>query len=344
MKLMHSIDRALGCEHQQKPSKVHKAFLAQEFYLARLVTNITNPHFSWVVDNPVCKWDGVLVSKNGDIDKILWSFRALQGHMNFAYLPKTLRSVELRKNLLVGRLNLGREADHLERIDLDHNSLDSELALGALPRKLRSFWAQFNQLHGGLDLTALPQMLTELMLDRNKFSGAVFFGALPSTLSQLWLGHNNLEGCLDLSVLPDSLDTLQLHNNSFTGRLDFSRVPSSIKQLALARNKFEGEVDISQLTDSVYFISIFDNHVTLYVDKECAPHDLKKICVYDPPRKNLQISKLPTRFAKWDTENHVWYAYHGVLPQVCEEAATGVISSDRWWKPLDVSHWKSFDV
>ena len=89
-----------GYEHQKRPSKIHRTVLAPEFHLARLVANLTNPHVTWVVDNPACKWDGINVLESGEIDEIEWDGRDLQGSMDFAHLPKTVRRVELKIQFL----------------------------------------------------------------------------------------------------------------------------------------------------------------------------------------------------------------------------------------------------
>ena len=330
-----------------RPSKVHKSILAPEYHLAQFVANISNPHPSWTVENTAEDWGGVQLSKNSEIHSIYWSALGLRGSLNFAFIPNTLKDLRVERNHLTGPINIGHSAEKLRDCYLDSNKLNGEIAFSELPRTLHFFWARSNCCTGKVDLTSLPPTIRDLLIDSNDFSGSVLFGFLPPTISKLFLDHNRLEGYLDLSVLPRGLHTLSLHNNSFTGVLDFSHVPPDLTQLALARNKFEGVVDISQLPHSIYFLSLFTNEVLVYLDTSKAPNHLDKICVYDPPRKNLYLSKLPTRFAKWDTSSDVWYVYNGSVPETLidadkeENSPSGSKSGNPWWQSFD-DQWDVF--
>ena len=334
----------LGCDPGiSRPKKVHGSCMPQEYDLARLVANISNPHHTWTVENSAKSWHKVAVRMNGDVYEINWCDMGLRGSLNFALLPRTTEFLSLGKKFLSGRINIELDADKLRDLRLPENQLEGPLFLGDLPRAVVRLWVHKNRCTGPLDLTALPPTIRTVYLHDNDFSGVVSFEGLPSTIIDLALDNNRLEGNLQLGSLPRSLTSLSLYNNTFSGTLDFSQLPPLIRQVALARNHFDGDVELFMVPKSTYFVSLFLNRVTVYLD--AASRQLDQLCLYDPPRKNFRLRYLPARWTKWDTSSNVWYSYGGRAPGSDLNPVERQSSKNpklSWWTQLEEHKWVEF--
>ena len=234
--------------------KVHLTLLPPEMELDRFLSRTTGRHHSWSTENDACKlWDGVKC-EDQKVVELSWTSFGLSGSVEWRFLPRTVRHVDLGRlydvsNKLTGRIQTCDLPDSLECLIVDRNSFCGELETQTFPSAMRNFEARENCLEGSVDLTALPCGQSTLDLNNNDLSGRIFLDSLPPQLRYLYLSHNRLSGEVNLTTLPEMLLELTATGNLLIGDLDLSRLPQSLRLLHLSGNKFDGTLNCRNLPE-----------------------------------------------------------------------------------------------
>ena len=168
-----------------RPAKVRGALnLPPEYDLEMLTKQIDGHVFSWSEkssgkqkrssrSNTLGRGDGVLY-RNDEVRTIRWREYGLSGSLNWAFIPRNMRC-----------------------IDVSYNDLTGEVEWGMLPPTLVQLWLSSNRFTGEIDFSCLPQTLQVLDLHCNDFSGTVLFESRPKGLFYLRLSRNpRIKSCM----------------------------------------------------------------------------------------------------------------------------------------------------
>ena len=165
--------------------KVRGTFLPVEYELAKLISDVENPHESWSTTTPACEWDGVDCNDKGEVIEVSWGFRGLLGTLHWEHLPRSLTSLSVYNNQLRGPVDFS-----------------------SLPRGLAHLWISSNAFSGELHFEHLPPGLRILNISNCHFSGFVDFSCLQrSSLAKGGSGfdmRNNpeLKGSISKRAVP----------------------------------------------------------------------------------------------------------------------------------------------
>ena len=219
-----------GADPSAGPSKVRGANLPLEYDFARLTQDIVNPHPTWEIGIPGCKWKGVICRKETLLG-ISWSSYKLSGRLHFRYLPQILPRFMLDYNQLSGEMDIDTSPTSLVLLNLDSNNFSGSVHLDCLPPAMQRVYLLRNLFSGEIDFSFLPQTLTHLDLSRNHLRGAPNFELLSSCsrLQSLDLSFNCFSGLIKLDSLPSRLESLHLdHNQCLYGDIETSLLPENL--------------------------------------------------------------------------------------------------------------------
>ena len=146
----------------------------------------------------------------------------LGGHINFEYLPESIRDIILDFNVLQGTLPWRELPRNLQNLLLRGNRFEGGIQTAALPRNL--LYADFakNHFSGEIDLSSLPRTLYSFSVQENFLVGSLHFESLLNLdeLEEFIVSQNAFTGCVDLSALPASLYFIDLDDNQFIGEIN----------------------------------------------------------------------------------------------------------------------------
>ena len=214
--------------------RVTAGVLPQEYQLAKLIQNISNPRPSWSAQIHACNWHGV-TCVDQRVREISWSANP------FGYSPP-----------LSGSLDVIHLPDSVTKFFVSHQGLKGEVTLGHLPPTLSDISVWNNLFSASLDLPALPPSMRQVDMGKNKFVGNICLSELPVEIEKLDLCHNSLTGGLELNALPHGMQILSLHHNLFSGLIDFMHLPRSLFCLDVRCNEaLCAEVKRSELPQHV---------------------------------------------------------------------------------------------
>ena len=154
----------------------------------------------------------------------------LGGSVNFAFLPRQLRKIMLRNNLLE------------QTLDTRH-----------LPNTLEVFYIADNFFHGEFCTKDLPQTLERLSISVNKFAGSLDLEHLPPRLIAFAASRNQFSGKVSLATLPRCLETLDISFNKLAGELLPEAIPQALKYFLAAHNQFSNNVEERAFPDTNLF-------------------------------------------------------------------------------------------
>ena len=178
--LVHTADSSVSAP---RPSKVRNAEMPQQYDLERLISNVTNQHVSWKVENSLSLWRGVSCNDLNRVEKLAWKSINLSGTLLWEHMPKSTLALDFQENSLSGKIHF----------DL-------------LPPKLESMILSRNRFTGPIDLRSSPDTLMALFASVNLLSGELFLGDLNPKFTYLYLMDNQeLEGTIYMSQLPFKL-------------------------------------------------------------------------------------------------------------------------------------------
>ena len=217
--------------------KIEASLLPLEYQLDRFLHTVEHRDPMWNDSTPGCAWNGVRCDDSGHIEAIDWDSwgdrghrKPLTGFLNWAFLPRSVRSLRLGSNQLSSATSSTKQC---------YNSVEITVDLRSLLHEIKVFELGGNKFTGGLDLTALPSQLRILYLETNIFSGEIDLTTLPSSLRELGLCRNKLSGSLDLTQLTEGIYRLWLQTNKFEGVADLRSLPKSMKLINVQDNAWK---------------------------------------------------------------------------------------------------------
>ena len=252
-----------GTSSRKTSTRLGKArpSLPQEYTMAEFISAIENPHRSWNVNTPACKWYRVECTQDDVVTRVEWSSTAvgpkLRGPLHWRQLPASLAFLSLYSNKLTGTVELGELPRNLKAFFAEVNLLDGKLNLSDLPVPIKHFYLHENNFSGALDFCNLPQQLVALLLSSNHFTGSLNLSELPLRIEDLRVSENNFEGTVNLDNLPPSLNTLHLSGNrNLKGVCRLDRIPSNLRstsvglfRLSYSRNVYKFRILRTQITE-----------------------------------------------------------------------------------------------
>ncbi len=249
---------------------------------------------NWLSNDPVDRWYGVTVDKDGCVSKLHLSENNLSGTIpvELGYLS-TLKELSLSRNRLSGEIpeELGNLAN-LEELYLYENQLTGTIPveLGNLS-KLKELSLSTNRLSGEIpgevgDLTNLQELhlyknrltgtipvelgdlskLKELSLSTNQLTGIIpaELGNL-AILEGLYLYNNQLTGTIPVELGNLAiLEGLYLYNNQLTGTIPVELGNlSTLRELSLSRNQLTGAIpdELGNLTN-LQELNLYENELS----------------------------------------------------------------------------------
>jgi len=217
---------------------------------------------SWTSSTSPCDWLGVQCSAKNIVVTIDFSYRSLQGSVNFTSLPENVEQLRLTNAMsgdvlsrvlfkgFQGQVDFSDFPPSLWYVDISGNQFDGVVRFPpgcckAL-QKLFLHYNHFSELELG---PFIPSLLDTLTLFGNKLVGnttGLQLAHLAETkVVQLDLAWNlELRGPVDLTHLPPTLEVLNLYGNKFSGPLNLSALPASLARLGLEDNMFCGDGSI----------------------------------------------------------------------------------------------------
>ena len=173
-----------------------------------------------VVENDCCQV--VTCDENFRVTKISWNGLGLNGTLDGAYLPSSLKSLYLYYNKITGSIP-SQLPTNMTMFDLYSNSLTGQIPTG-LPESLLYFIVSSNKLSG--PIPTLPVGLKGFHVNDNQLTGSIP-DPLPTGLTELSLNGNLMTG--PIPTLPSTIQYLylgyewSLPGNEFTGALTVNK-------------------------------------------------------------------------------------------------------------------------
>ena len=148
---------------------------------------------------------------------------SLHGNLTWTSLPDTMQKITVVSHYhLRGPLHLAYLPSSLRHLEVCRTGHHSPIELTQLPSMMSRLLLSCNRLTESLDFTSLPHSLLYMSLSENLFREPVDLRHLPPTLRSLHLYDNELSGTPILGELPQCLLALNLRRNQFTGIIDLT--------------------------------------------------------------------------------------------------------------------------
>ena len=221
-----------------------RASLPQEYNLARCIQGIENPRDSWNVNTTACSWEGIACDENQKVDKFrFWGWQ-IRGYLEWAYLPETLKVVDVSDNKLLGPLCIEQLPRALTRLSAYINLLSGSLNLCEFPNTMLSAFLYRNNFSESIDLRCLPQGMQWLSIRSNFLTGMLNLTELPVTMYDINVSTNFFHGAVTLDCLPLSMEHIDLSNNpDLTGVCNPSLLPTNLRHKRVGWFRFVYTVD-----------------------------------------------------------------------------------------------------
>lgn len=191
----------------------------------------------WNLNDPIAKWHGVKVNKEGCVI-----------------------GLELRDNNLAGSL-VNLDLPFLEELVLAENEMLSRVPSFSHLKNLQHLDLSGNQFIGQLPALSDNEHLITLKLKKNNFSGSIPDYSHLVQLEVLELSDNELTGSLSGVEELSKLKELDLSKNKLTGSIDFTSQYKQIVRIDLHNNQLNGSIPEFSGLDELDYINLSGNHL-----------------------------------------------------------------------------------
>ena len=247
----HLCSSYLSASDTEPLGRLDYAALSNQAQMEIVVGGLENAFLQRLQDgngsfNDVCDW--LRVRCDDDKNVISSDFSdVMSGSVNLDYLPPKIESFEIfrppgsPKGSIAGTMDIASLPRTLRELDVMRNVLSGPLEIPKLPPKMEKFAIAGNLFFGECDISHLPATMRYFCAQMNKFRGTVCLDALPDSLVELSLRNNFLSGTLNLTNLPPGLVYLHMAGNEFCGKFELmQRNGVWLWETDFRNNKFAG--------------------------------------------------------------------------------------------------------